>query len=415
MSRPRILFLSQCLPYPPHSGVTNRIFHVLREVARDFDIHLLPFYRRNHQSTADAVARSRAQLGEIVREVAKPVPIPAEHARLRRLWDHLRSVISGEPYVYFEYYSEEFRSQFERTKLRSYDLIHSDSLDLYRWLPFDDDASPPIACVHHSIESELLRLRADVLENPLTRAYVRYQAELMEHRERDLCPAIDVNIMMSVLDAKRLRELAPGASTAVVPNGVDTEFFVPRPRETNERIVLFIGPTYMLPNRDAVFFFLERIWPRIHERDPEAFFVQVGKCPDEVKVRLERHPNARSLGYVEDIREVIADAVCTIVPLRVGGGTRLKILDAWAMGRSVVATTVGAEGLEYEEGHDILIRDDPEAFADAVLQLLRDEALRSTLEGAGRRRVQRTYSWTRIGGLQRQRYRELLGGAPTHD
>ncbi len=406
--RARVLFLSQCLPYPPTSGVTNRTFNVARQLQREFDVSLLAFSRPNHQPDAAARESSARSLGEHLSHVAEPVAIPSELSRVRKFWDHARSVGSGRPYTYYEYSSDRFSRRLrELVEQRQFDLIHMDSLDLYRWL--SESGSTPTTCTHHSIESELLRLRAERTRSRVLARYIFHQADLVERVEREFAPKVASNVMMSDIDAQRLRKLAPGASTVVVPNGVDTSAFQPLEDSPSPGRVVFMGPTYMLPNRDAVEFLLDRIWDRVRGGRPNATLRLIGRNSAEETRAFESRPGVKCLGFVDDIRPHIAAATCFVVPLRVGGGTRLKILDAWALGKAIVSTSIGAEGLDVRDGENILIRDDPESFAEAICQVLSDEGLRRTLESGGRRTAVETFDWNVIGATIRDHYRQLLG------
>src|ERR1700730_18394325 len=194
--RSRVLFLSQSLPFPPHSGVTNRTYHVLKELQRDFDVTLVAFSRRNHQPDGSARSRAGAALRRELSDVMNPVPIDSEWPRVTKLRNHAESLLSREPYVYYEYHSDLFgRELLEAVDRASPDLIHLDSMDLYRWIP--SAPAVPTACTHHSIESELLRLRAKRIPNRAVRAYMMHQAQLIERLERRLCPHFDLHIMTS--------------------------------------------------------------------------------------------------------------------------------------------------------------------------------------------------------------------------
>ena len=249
--RPRLLFLCQCLPFPAHTGVTNRTLHILEELQREFDITLVPFFRRHHQADAEAVRRSEAALGERLAAVHRPSPILNEHSRTRLVWDHLRSVVTRRAYVHYEYRSRAFRHEL-RAALGAGkpDLIHLDSLDLYGWI--DELPDSPTVCTHHNIESDLLERRSRHAPHWIANRYIRHQAELVRHVERRYVKRFALNLMVSELDATRLQELAPGARTTVVPNGVDTEYFQPRTDLMKAGRVVFLGPTYMYANRDAV-------------------------------------------------------------------------------------------------------------------------------------------------------------------
>ena len=411
-ARPRILFLCHCLPYPPHSGVTSRTFNVLKQLQQEFDVVLLPFFRRNHQPDAEARQEARRALQALVTRVGAPVPILAEHAIARRLWDHLRSVVTRRPYTYYEHSSRAYRRQLRSALAEAPPaLIHLDNIDLHGWLP---ELPPvPLACTYHNIESDLLRRRAARTRSRFLRRYILHQAALIEQVERHAAVRFRLNLMMSELDAERLRRLAPQARTIVLPNGVDTTFFVPEAsRPAVPGRVVFLGPTYVFPNRDGMDYLLDDIWPHIRSAYPSATLRLIGQTAAADRLRYEQVPGIVCLGFVPDIRPHMTEACCCVVPLRVGGGTRLKILDAWAMGKAVVSTSLGCEGLNAVDGENILVRDDPKAFARAVADVLADPGLRRNLEVNARKTAEQRYGWDRIGERLRTAYRQLMAFGP---
>lgn len=411
MPNPRLLFLSQCLPYPPHSGVTNRTFNIARQLALGFEVDILAFSRRNHQADEKArgaaVEALRRELGAGVHAI----PIPGEVSVLSRAGVHARSVLSRKPYTWYEYMAPGFAAHLEQAIVsRPPALVHMDSLDLARWLPCL--TGTPVAVTHHSIESELLRLRARHHSSRYVARYLYHQADLVERVEAEWAPRVAMNVMMSEVDAERLKALAPGARTMVAPNGVDTAAMVPDQDATvDPHRIVFLGPTYMFPNRDGLEYFFGEIWDQIRAKVPDATISLIGKNGPADHQRYAAIPGVTPMGYVPDIRPGFARAACSIVPLRVGGGTRLKILDAWALGKAVVSTSVGCEGLDARNGQNILIADEPVTFADAVIAVLQDASLRRQLEQDARRTVVQRYSWERIGSDLRSAYSGLLEGA----
>jgi glycosyltransferase involved in cell wall biosynthesis len=407
--RPSLLFLAQSLPYPPHSGVASRTFNVLKQLQKEFDVSLAAFSRRDHQASEPDRRSAQSSLQQYLTAVARPCAIPSEHSLTRRIWDQVRSVISGRPYTDFEYDSDEFSKSVSRLLERSAPaLIHLDSLDLHSWrsiLP-----NRPTACTHHSVESELLRLQADQVRLPILAPYVRYQANLLERVERTVCPEVAINVMMSELDARRLESLAPGSRTVVIPNGVDVSFFTPA--DNSEEVpgrVVFVGPTYSFPNRDAVDYLLGGVWDQVLRKRSDASLHLVGRNAPVDRARFERAPAVTCLGYVPDVRPHLAAASCCVVPIRAGGGTRLKILDAWAMGKAIVSTSIGCEGLDARHGENILIADEPRAFAEAVIEVLDNLKLRERLQTNARSTAVTGYAWDSVGVRMRAAYRELLG------
>jgi polysaccharide biosynthesis protein PslH len=405
-ARPHILFLSQCLPYPPDTGVTARTFNILRQLSKEFDLSLVAFSRSNHQADCEARTAARRALEELA-EVYKPVPMAAEHSCFQQSWNHLRSLVTNRPYTFYEYGSKDYERELRHAlSRRPPDLIHLDSLDLHRWtsgLP-----AVPKMCTHHDVESELLRRRADITKSSLLRAYIYHQASLVERTQRKYCPQFSANIMMSPLDAQRLKQLAPGARTVVVPNGVDTDYFLPASSSPQPGRVVFIGSPASFPNRDAVEFLLSDIWPRVRSAHSSASLQLIGRCSESDRRRYAKHPGVTVLGLLPDIRPSVAQACCCVVPIRVGGGTRVKILDSWAMGKAVISTTIGCEGLDAIDGDNILIRDAPESFADGISEVLSSPELNSGLGLSARRTAETKYSWDVIGSRIRAFYREQL-------
>ena len=408
---PRLLFLGSTLPYPPDSGQAIRSFHVLRLLARAFEVTALCFYRRTPLSFGrpegrtieQDLAQRLAALSQLADVAA--FPIPQEHSVWRLVWDHLRSVSLNEVYTTFALDSATFRRRLlHLLRTRRFDVIHVDSLTLSGYLPLLGDR--PVVCVHHNVESILLRRRGEAERTPWRRAYLLHQAHLMEREERRWCRRCRVNVMVSDADRMELQRIVPEANSAVVPNGVDIDAF--RPGAGREEGIVFVGGLNWFPNRDALQYFCDAILPLVRAAgEPTPVRWLGGGASDEVQRHYRDRCGVELTGYVPDVRPYVRDAACYVVPLRVGGGTRLKILDAWAMGKAVVSTSVGCEGLAAEDDRNILIRDDPRGFADAVRAVLRDGALRRRLGIAGRSTVERLYSWERIGESMLPLYRSL--------
>jgi len=393
--------LCQTLPYPPDSGVAIRSFHVLRLLARAFDVTALCFYRRTPLSfggpEGGTIEHELAQRLDGLRRLAdvEAFPVPQEHSAWRLAWDHLRSVSLNQVYTAFVHDSPTVRSRIVHLlQSRRFDVVHVDSITLSGYLPLLGDV--PVVCVHHNVESVLLQRRAGVERKPWRRAYLLHQAHLMEREERRWCGRCQLNVVVSEADRVELQRIVPGANCAVVPNGVDIEAF--RPCVGRDDGIVFVGGTNWFPNRDALQYFCDAILPRVRATaEITAVRWAGGGASDEARRHYLHRYGVELTGYVPDVRPYVRDAACYVVPLRVGGGTRLKILDAWAMGKAVVSTSVGCEGLAAEDGRNILIRDDPDSFAHAVCAVLHDGALRRRLGVEGRRTVERHYSWERIG------------------
>lgn len=395
--RPRLLFLCQTLPYPPDGGVWIRTYHVLRLLARTFDVTVLCFERAGSAGRTGNVAAGRDGLRRF--GPADVFPLPQRHSRLRFAWDHARSLLTRRVYTRYLYDSRAFRRRLhEVLDAVGPNLVHADSLDLAQYLPACKGL--PIVCVHHDVESKLLARKAGVETVAWKRAYLRHQARLMEVVERQWLPRVALNVAVSEQDREALLGIAPDARVTVVANGVDVDEFTPEDPENQDAVVAglaYVGGTSPAPNRDALQFFCDRILPHLGRADHRMPVRWIGRAsPDEQRHYRERH-GVELTGYVDDTRPFMRAAACHIAPLRAGGGTRVKILNAWAMGKAVVSTSVGCEGLEAIDGHNILIRDDPRAFARAIQEVLADADLRGHLGRRGRATAERLYSWDVVG------------------
>ena len=380
-----------------------RTFNILRLLSREFDISGLCFFRMADGAAQDKI---RARVDSL-REFAsiEAFPIPQEHSRVRLLSDHLRSVFSRRPYTVFAYESKRFRERLEQlVATTNPDIVHVDSLDLSGYLPIVTQR--PTVCVHHNVESQLLRRRGEGMRRPLGN-YLEHQANLMQREEIEWMPKVDLNVMVSPQDRDSMAAMSPASRFVVVPNGVDTRVFSMAPRDGRAGIV-FVGGYTWQPNRDAMAYFCEEVLPRLRRDGFDGPVTWVGRAPGSVREEYRRTFGVVLTGYVEDIRPVVQSAACYVVPLRSGGGTRLKILDAWAMGMPVVSTSVGCEGLATEDGENILIRDDPAAFADAVQLVLRDPGRQTSLGRAARATAERVYDWEVIGRDMLPHYRSVL-------
>ncbi|MEI2689486.1 MAG: glycosyltransferase family 4 protein [Anaerolineae bacterium] len=213
---------------------------------------------------------------------------------------------------------------------------------------------------------------------------------------------------MSELDRRRLGRRCPGLPVEVVPNGVDVTYFIPQPAARDNKSVVYVGHYGYPPNADAAQYFVQAIWPLIRSRIPEAQFIAVGMQPP---AGLAGHPGVTVTGAVPDVRPYLADAAVVVAPLRVGGGTRIKIVEALAAGKAVVSTTLGAEGLDVVAGRDLLLADEPQTFAAAVADLLANPGLRADLGRNGRALVEQNYNWDCLAQKQEQIFIRLANRA----
>ncbi|MBW8770501.1 MAG: glycosyltransferase [Gemmatimonadetes bacterium] len=236
-----------------------------------------------------------------------------------------------------------------------------------------EDLGCPVVLFQHNVEAMIWERRAKVASNPVVKLYMREQWRRMQRVEREQCLRFDHVVAVSPEDAAVFRARYGVERVSSVPTGVDTEFFRPSGAVTRTPgSIVFTGSMDWMPNEDGMGFFVEEILPLVKRAVPEATLSIVGRNPTaRVRALAEGRSDISVTGTVPDVRPYLEAASVVVVPLRIGGGTRIKIYEAMGMERAVVSTTIGAEGLDVVDGEHILLADDPQSFADAVVALLR--------------------------------------------
>jgi glycosyltransferase involved in cell wall biosynthesis len=248
-----------------------------------------------------------------------------------------------------------------------------------------------------NIEHELILRRAQVEPNRAKRLALAVEGWKFRREELAICKGYDLIFTPSDRERDLLRRLPGMPRVESLPNSIDTDYFALRAAAPSANEITFIGTTHVDANRDGLIYFLTRIFPAIEARVPDVQLKIVGGNPPPEIRAYDARPNIEVTGYVKDVRAYMARARALIVPLRSGGGTRLKILEGLSYGVPTVSTTVGAEGLDLTDEQHLLLGDTPEAFADQVVRLLGDAELQRRLSVAGRRVVEERYSWQAVG------------------
>ena len=250
----------------------------------------------------------------------------------------------------------------------------------------------------HNVESVIWKRHAENAADPVRRAYFGLQAKRMFNFERDVCRAASSVVAVSEADADMMRNMFGVPQVSSVPTGVDVEYFTAGIRTDTEAVadLVFVGSMDWMPNSDGMIWFVREVLPLIRVKKPACTVAIVGRQPGpEIQALAERDKKLRVTGTVPDVRPYLWGSKLSIVPLRIGGGTRLKIYEAMAAGTAVVSTTVGAEGLAVESPVHIRLADQPQAFADACVELLDDAAGRKGMADAAWQLVSSQFSWDR--------------------
>jgi glycosyltransferase involved in cell wall biosynthesis len=255
----------------------------------------------------------------------------------------------------------------------------------------------------HNVEAQIWRRHVEYAASPLRRAYFRNQYIRMQRYERQVCRAVKRIIAVSEDDAAAMRSEYGVSDVQAVPTGVDVEYFAP-PREAEPGSdLVFVGSMDWMPNVDGIEWFVRQVLPLIRRSRPDCGLTIVGRRPGAgIRKLAAGDSRIRVTGTVPDVRPYLWDACASIVPLRIAGGTRLKIYEAMAAKVPVASTTIGAEGLDVRHGENILIADSPDEFADACLALLADAARRRSLASAAWAMVSSCYSWEAVSRKSEQ-------------
>jgi sugar transferase (PEP-CTERM/EpsH1 system associated) len=390
----RILWLKSDLLVPLDKGGRLRTWHLLRHLAARHEISYLAFAESDTPASA---LRSMEEVADVVETVTRD---DAPKGSWRFVADATMHLADPLPYAVGKYRSRDYAQRVRRLLAeRSFDVVVCDFLcpivNLPRRLPC------PTVLFTHNVESEIWRRHAETRTNPLMRVLYRQQYRRMLRFERRSVARFDRVLAVSDADRDTFARLFPGAihrRVHVIPTGVDASFFTPSglPSRPDDRSIVFTGSMDWLPNEDAMLFFCREVLPLVRAAEPGATLSIVGRAPTPAVQRLAAEHGVHVTGRVDDVRPYLEDATVFAVPLRIGGGTRLKIFEAMAMGKAVVSTTVGAEGLDVEPGVHVMLADDPQSFADAVVALFRDVERRRQLEQAGRALVIERYDWSAV-------------------
>lgn len=406
----RILYVTQIVPYPPHGGVLQRGFNLLRELGSRHEVHLLAFHHRDELPPGDAVEQSRRELGKFCRSV-EYFDLWPKRSAIHRVAGLAAAAFHPAPFSVLAHRSRQLSKRLVEIcrDAPAPDIVHLDTIAL---APYAGDCGKlPVVLAHHNIESQLMQRRAEFERGWLQRRYVSREAAKLRQLEARVAGSFRSNITVSDADAAELRSICPGAVTEVIPNGVDTRYFTPRRGEETQTLV-FTGGMNMFANRDGVDWFLESVWPAIKSRVPGVRFVAIGQRPSErLQEAAARDSAVEAPGFVQDVRPAVARAAVYIVPLRVGGGTRLKVLDAMAQGKAIVSTTLGAEGIDVRPGEHLVLADDAHAFADRVVELMQRPDERLRLGDAARAQAEAKYSWSILGERMAGVYARAIASA----
>ena len=389
--RPRlkVLFFSQPFVYPADTGGKIRTSQTLRLLREVFDVTLVSYVDPE---------REMAHVGQMALLCHEFHAVPWSTARKYSLPFYLKVLaysISRYPVAVLNDYSRTAVAKLrELLAARRYDLLVCDFLQ--PTLNLRSLHTPRTLLFQHNVESMIWERHYRTSRNPLLRLFWYLQWRKMMRYERQACARFDGIVAVSELDKLVLERDFGARNVHAIPTGVDTDFFRPTPEPPEDNSLVFLGAMDWLPNEDGMIFFADEVLPRLRALVPSVHITIVGRNPSaRLLDRTRVHPEIRVLGRVEDVRPHVARGALFVIPLRIGGGTRIKAYEAMAMGKAIVSTRIGVEGLPIRDGDNVVLADAPEDFAAAVARLLKDEAARDRIGRNARAYVEGNVSWRR--------------------
>ena len=400
---PRLLFVTQQLPWPLDSGGNLRTSALLEALAGSFEVVLC--------STTDGseAAREGEDRYRALGVDTRLVPDSKQHGTVGQALGVLRGLLSRESAVVAHNHNRALGDAVRAALAEGVDLVHLNHIDTTPYL--DLDAAPPTVLDTHNLLFEYYARRAELEQGALRRWACRREARLLRAQEPALFRRVSRVLVCSEPERSSLETVAPGVAVEVVPNGVDCERVQPAPFEgtLGSSDLVFVGDLGYGPNADAVQWFAEEVLPRVRAQEPAARLVAVGKNPPPEVVRLaEAREDLVVTGFVPEVAPYLREARLCVVPIRYGSGTRLKVLEAFAHAKPTLSTRVGAEGIDARDGEHLLLRDGASELAEAVVELLRDDGRARELGRRGRELAEERYAWPRIGAHLVELHRSLL-------
>ncbi|MGA9119094.1 MAG: glycosyltransferase, partial [Bacteroidota bacterium] len=377
--------------HPPVSGVIKRNHHLFLQAARRHEVSVITLGDQDE----DAFRRC---FGRLFKE---SVRIPARRPGWRAKLRSLLLLVTGRSEARHLHMRRMQKAIDRFLRDQRFDLIHLSTpfLFYYRF-----PKGTTVVCDTHNVEYDNVQRMYREARGVVRRIFFFLVYHTIRRDEIHNLRKSDVIMATSERDATLFRQQLPEKRFVVVPNGVDVDRFMPDPGGIVPHSVVFTGLMEYYPNEHGVLYFMEKVFPLIQREVPDTRVYIVGAKPSP-RVTRWASPQVEVTGYVEDVRPYLARAQVAVIPLWIGGGTRLKALEAVAMKKPIVSTSVGCEGITFTNGADVLIADTPESFAAAVVRLFSDAALRNALAEAAYRDLLPRYRWETVGGRLDEAYR----------
>ena len=397
----KILWLSHFAPYPPKGGASQRSYNMLKQLSKYADVSLLSL--APYSKIASFFNNYEAGIEEIEHELGKYcdeirlIPHGRHKRQTAKTLNALKSLVRNDSYDVVCLESKELETSLTKALAENnYDAIHLDTIGLW---PYVANLDIPLILNHHNIESQMLQRRASKTSWPLSQ-YIRSQESKLQKLEIQAGAKARINVTCSRDDGQRLSEIGID-NVAEIPNGVDLSYFSRRQnyQATESGIdLIFAGGLEWYPNRDAMIFFAKKVWPQLKAKAQAATMTVVGRGSIPLLNDIAATDSSfKVAGFVPDVRTYLEQASIYVCPIRDGGGTKLKVLDALGMGIPLIAHPIACEGINVRNGEHVIFAETPKQFCDAILSLSADPELKMKLSANGRQLIEEQYCYNKIG------------------
>ena len=399
----KILFLANRSPYPIIDGQTRRTYHILKGLAEKHDVYFLSLYERPEEIKLNNIRHLESFCKNV-----EMLPAPSKRIGFSMLWRLLVSLFSLDPYTIWRHYSKLYVKRIQEVRKKfEFDLIHCDIL--------------PISYVARNIKDQVFTLTdhdvsylksfriARNSHNIFLKLFLYLETVKLKRLESNIFKNISLGITVSELDKKHLKKLCPKAIFEVIENGVDTNMFHPSVGKIQECMLVWLGGFSHQPNKEAVYHFIDNIYPLIKKHIKNVELHLIGGDVTQRLIRSAKHDSSiKTIGFVDDPSLYLAKGTVFVAPILSGSGTRLKIMEAMAMGKAIVTTSIGCEGIEGINKKHYMISDTPNEFAENVIKIINDRDFLKYIGNNARSLVLEKYDWEIICNKINILYRNII-------
>jgi len=405
----KILWISHLIPFPPKGGVLQRSYNLIKELSKYNEVHVVAFNQRSLLPNDEDINYALSEMQNICASI-KSLPIECEKVSLSGKYRvAAKSFFTDLPYTINWLQSSKMANIIDNEiNDNTYDVVHYDTISLAPFCDFNKNVKNVLN--HHNIESNMLFRRAENERNIPKKIYFYQEAEKLEKYEQKICKNFDLNITCSHVDSVRLHKII-GSNNKItdIPNGVDVNYFYPQNSIKISNSLCFCGGMSWYPNRAAMVFFANKVWPILTQQIPGITMRVIGKSPPvELLDLAKKDSNFIVTGFLDDMRPIVDQSMLYVCPISDGGGTKIKILDALAMGKAIIANPISCEGIDVVNGENIIFAEKPEDYVEKIKTLLNKTIEVERIGANGRELVERKYSYIEIGKKINKTYIDIL-------